>query len=271
MPERSNNFRIKISDTRNDLVSASNPLPVTDLMLEIPRGNISGVACVNKFGRNSSIASGSTEDIWDGSSAYSFPATALMTSISQTSDQVALRGETVQVQGLDANWELTVQDATLDASNTTTIVALDTPLLRVFRLKVMSDVVCTSSIRVHNAGETQDYAAITTGNNQTLMAIYTVPANKTAYMTAYYASLNPVANQDPTTMHIRLWARDNHNSYQSQLKHVMGLDADATSYWRHEFKPYYKFSQKTDIYIDGTTVGKAADISAGFDLILIDN
>ena len=39
----------------------------------------------------------------------------------------------------------------------------------------------------------------------------------------------------------------------------------------HPFKPYVKFTQKTDIYIDGTTVGKAADISAGFDLVLIDN
>ena len=29
--------------------------------------------------------------------------------------------------------------------------------------------------------------------------------------------------------------------------------------------------EKSDIYIEGTTVGKAADVSAGFDLILVDN
>ena len=270
MPDRSNNFRIKISDDRKDLVTAANPLPVTDMMLDIPRGNVPGMSSVNKFGRNDAIASGSTEDIWDGGGTYSFPATALMTSISQTADQAALRGEIVEVQGLDANWNLVVQNATLDASNTTTVVTLATALIRVFRMKVLANVVSTSPIRVHNAGETVDYAVIATGNNQTLMAIYTVPADTTAYMTKYYATLNP-GSGNLTAMTIRLWARDNENGYQRQLKHVIGLDEDGTSGFQHVFVPYYKFEQKTDIYIDGTTAGAAADISAGFDLIVIDN
>jgi len=239
-----------------------------DPALEMARGNVPGLSVINKFGRNDTIASGTTEDIWDGSALYSFPATALMTSISQTTDQVAMRGATIEVQGLDANWDLVVQDATLNASNTTTVVTLTTPLIRVFRMKVQAAVVGDSTIRVHNAGETQDYATITTGNNQTLMAIYTVPNGKTAYMTRWYATVNPATNLDPTSMAVRLWAKDNDNGYERQLKHVEGITEGQHI---HTYYPYKKFTQKSDIYIDASPAGKAADVSAGFDLILVDN
>jgi len=237
--------------------------------LEVSRGNVTGVTWVNKFGRNENIASGATEEIWDGSAVYVFPATALMTSISQTTDQAAMRGATIEVQGLDANYALTLQNATLDASDTTTVVTLTTALIRCFRMKVLADVVSTSTIRVHNAGETVDYAIIGTGYNQTLMAIYTVPAGKTAYMPNYYAHHNPATNLDPTSNPVRLWARDNANSYESQIKHVVGLPTNGG--FQHFFEAYPKFTEKTDIYMTASPVGKAADVSAGFDLYLIDN
>lgn len=239
--------------------------PNSDYMLEVAAGRITGKSSVNKFGRNEDVAVGTEEEIWDGSLAYVFPATALMTSISQTADQVALRGESIEVQGLDSNFDFVTQDAVLDATDTTTVVTLTTALIRCFRMKVKSSVVATSTIRVHNAGETVDYAIISTGNNQTLMAIYTVPAGKTAYMTSYYASVNPATNLDPTSNPIRLWAVDNVNGYARQIKHVIGLTVGA---FQHEFSPYLKFTEKTDIYITATPVGKAVDVSAGFDLYL---
>ena len=253
---------------------------LTDYALEVARGNVTGVSQVNKFGRNSNIASGATEEIWDGSVAYVFPATALMTSISQTTDQTAMRGASIEIQGLNAAWEAITQTIALDATDTTTPIvftaATDVVLgttgvamLRVFRIKVLADVVSTSQIRVHNVGETVDYAIIDTGNNQTLMAIYTVPAGKTAYMTSYYAHHNPVTNQDPTSNPIGLWARDKANSYEAQIKHVVGLPTNGG--FQHFYNPYTKYTEKTDLYITSSPVGKAADVSAGFDLFLIDN
>ena len=228
----------------------------------------SGFTAVNKFGRNAAIDIGVEEEIWDGSIAYSFPATALITSISQTTDQLALRGETIQVQGLDANWDLVVQDAVLDATLTTNVVTLTTPLLRVFRAKVHSSVVATSTIRIHNAAETVDYAVISTGFQQTQMAIYTVPAGFCAYITCYYAHVNPATNQDPTSNPVRMYARDNANGYAPQLKHVVGQTADG---FQHFFTPYLKFGEKTDIFMTAQPVGKAVDVSAGFDLIIVSN
>lgn len=243
-----------------------------DYFLEIARGNIAGMACINKFGRNAAVASGGTEEIWDGSAAYVFPATALMTKLSQTADQEAMRGATIEVQGLDTNWDLTIQTKALDGTLTTTPVVLDTPLKRVFRMKVLANVVSDSPIRLHNDAEGQDYAIIGIGNNQTLMAIYTVPNGKTAYMTNYYATNNPGVGA-PTTLNISLFGRDNHNGYAAQLKHVLGMSADVDAYghFQHFFVPYLKFTEKTDVSIKATTVAAAADISAGFDLIIVDN
>ena len=244
----------------------------TDPSLEISRGLVTGHSHVNKFGRNTAVVSGGTEEIWDGSATYVFPATALMTSMSQTTDQVAMRGATIELQGLDASWDAVTQTKALDASDTTTVITLDTAMIRCFRMKVLADVVGDSTIRCHNAGETQDYAVISTGNNQTLMAIYTIPNGKTGYMTSYYATANAGGGQ-PTTFNISLWASDRDNSYAKQLKHVQGVSADPDAYGRmqHFFNPYVKFTQKTDVYLTGTTAGAAADCSAGFDIILVDN
>jgi len=229
-------------------------------------GADSNLGSINKFGRNTAVASGGKEEIWDGSAAYVFPATALMTSISQTTDQAAMQGETIEVQGLDANWAAVTQDAVLNADDTTTVVTLTTPLIRCFRMKVQSTVVADSTIRVHNAAENQDYAVITVGKQQTQMAIYTVPADKVGYITNYYAHHNPTSGQTFTSNPIELWATDNANSYAAQLKHAVGIAADGS--FQHPFHPFIKVTEKSDIYITSSPVSGAADISAGFDIIL---
>ena len=241
-----------------------------ELKLSIPTGGILGMSSVNKFGANDSIADGTTEDIWDGGGTYSFPATALMTSISQTADQAAMQGKTMELQGLDASWGIVVQEAILDSDNTENVVTLDTPLMRVFRMKVLADVVSDSPIRCHNAAETVDYAVIGIGNNQTLMAIYTVPAGKTAYMTKYWSTSVEATGKEPKSTRFKLWMADRDNSYEFQLKHSVGIPK-AGGMVQYEFNPYMKITEKTDIKLTASPVGEIGDVAAGFDLILIDD
>jgi len=191
--------------------------------IEVAKGNIPNHSHINKFGRNTAIDSSTTEEIWDGSATYVFPATALMTSISQTADQELMRGATIEVQFLDANWDEVVQDAVLNGTNTTTVVILSTPLIRCYRMKVNANVVGDSPIRVHNTAENQDYAIISIGNNQTLVAVYMIPNGKTGYITNYWAHHNPATGQDPTSHPISLWCTDNENSFAARLQHLVGL------------------------------------------------
>ncbi len=237
-------------------------------LLQLSRGQIAGHEFINKFGRNSSVASNGTEEVWDGSAVYSFPATALITSMSQTTDQSAMRGKQIEWQGLDANWNQVTQVAKLDATLTTNVVTLDTPMLRCFRGGVLANVVGDSPIRCHNAVENQDYAIIDTGNNQTLMAIYAIPANHTGYLTNYWAHHNPTTGQTFTSNPIRLWAADNARNYAKQLKHIVGIAADGG--FIHPFEPYLMLTEKTDIYLTSSPVSGVADISAGFDIIIVE-
>jgi hypothetical protein len=39
----------------------------------------------------------------------------------------------------------------------------------------------------------------------------------------------------------------------------------------HEFLPYFKINEKTDIWMEATPDGDDAYVSAGFDIILVDN
>ena len=238
--------------------------------LEAASGHNSAMTAVNKFGRNPAVDIGVEEEIWDGSIAYVFPTdTTTMTHIRSAVDSATTQGAVIEVQGLDANWDLVVQTKALDGTDSTVEVALDTALIRVFRMKVLDAATMDEDIWIGD----DDFlvaaakAIITAGSNQTQMAIYTVPNGKIAYMTCYYAHVNPGTNLDPTSNPIRLYARDNENGYAPQLKHVVGQTSDG---FQHFFTPYNRFTEKTDIYMTAQPVGKAADVSAGFDLIIVD-
>ena len=243
--------------------------------LLIARGLISGTSQVNKFGENPDITAGSVEDVWDGGGTYAFPTTATITHLRQATDQVGTDGgATIQVHGLDASWNLVVQTADLDGTDTTTPAVLPTPLIRVFRMKVHANVVLAANVSAINAASpVVTYATIQAGNNQTLMAIYTVPNGKTAYMTQYFCDNVPSASRAPDSVEFRLWMADRNNAYEFQLKHSRAIPLAGDGFV-HTFNPYIKITQKTDIKISAKVVGGVGDDGhphAGFDLILIDN
>lgn len=243
-----------------------------DFALQLARGQIYNHSSVNKFGRNQAVASGATETIWDGSSLYTFPTdTTTMTHIRAAADSATTQGAVIEVQGLDSNWNLVTQTKALDGSNSSTEVALDTALIRCNRMRVLDSSVMDQDIWLGDDDflVTAAKAVIKTGNNQTEMAIYTVPAGHSAYMTGYYAREHPVSGNAATSLDVKLWAQDNANGYAPQLKHVLGLSPGGEE--QHHFFPYYPFGEKTDIYVNITTVGGTSDMSAGFDLIVVKN
>ena len=246
-------------------VTASNPL------LDVPRGRSGKMSAVNKFGANLSVTADAREDVWDGGGTYSFPATALITKVSQKVNQAAMVGATIELQGLDADWSLVVQTVALNGSDTTTAVTLDTPLIRVFRMKVLANVVGDQNITAHNDADDHDYAVITAGNNQTLMAIYTVPAGYTAYLTKYYCTVVDATSKTPTSTRFGLWMANRKKGYEFQLKHQVGVPSGGNMV-EHSFVPYSGgISEKTDIKITASPLDQAADVAAGFDLILVKN
>lgn len=245
---------------------------MSDFYLEVAKGNVAGHTSVNKFGENFLITADTQEDIWDGGGDYVYPTTATITHIRSAVDSAATQGLSVEVQGLDASWALVTQTATLDGTTSTVEVLLTTALIRVFRMKVTDNVIADQDIWIGATGvaAATSKAIITAGNNQTLMALFTVPAGKTAYMTKYFASLTLTVSKDALGCNLRIWAADRANGYEFQLKHSCGIQGSAAGI-EHNFMPYEKFTEKTDIRLAGTPNVNDGQIAGGFDLIVVDN
>ena len=245
--------------------------PLTDVSLLVAMGCYEGVTHVNKFGSIVDATSNTVEDVWDAGGTYVFPATALMTHVSQTTDQAAARSSVWHLDGLDANYLEVSQDVTLDGTLSTTAVALATPLMRINRMYLKtSGLTLTSTVRLHNAAESQDYADIQLDHNQTLNAIYTVPAGFSAFMTGIYADYVPTAAKNPDNVHFHVQVRRNAYSEGWRVGESFGV-TPGNSIFTRKFGVYTHLPEKTDIRITVRPEAKNVHAHASFDLILIDD
>lgn len=144
--------------------------------LQVSRGHVAYHQTLFKYGYNPLIIN-VNETIWDGGGIYSYPGSALamtVTSAGGATDEDVK----VTVLGLDGDFAEAQQEVTLNGSGTATTTQT---FRRVFRAYVSGSQAPTGNITIANGGTT--YAQITNGENQTLMAVYTVPAGKTFYLT----------------------------------------------------------------------------------------
>ena len=150
---------------------------VNDEELNIARGLVRGTFGVNKFGYNAAVPSNAFETVWDGSSLYTYiatPGTAIVTSSNTAADN----GGTIHVFGLDSDYNLADEVLTIGGPAGSVIFK------RVFRAVMLT--ATTGDANVGTVTVTVDgksAAIITVGYAQTLMAMYTIPANHTGYLT----------------------------------------------------------------------------------------
>jgi len=255
---------------------------VRGMPMEIAKGNVAGHSTVHKFGNAPDFDIGDgVVDIWDGANDaaawqqmdYTFSATADIDRISSTSGSDTFD---VEIQGLDASYDLVLQTITLTGQ---TPAELTTDLIRVFRMKNVGAADNVGSIfcfvNVATTGGIPNTpanirAVMGVGNNQTLMAIYTVPNGKTAYLRSFFAATSGASKA--TSYVTDLWARPFGQVFQ--LKHRTALDDTGTSHYMHSYVEPPSYPAKTDLRMtaaiqSGTVTG--ASVSAGFDLVLVDD
>jgi len=168
-----------------------------DFLLEVAKGSIDGYSCINKFGHNPDVDIASApEDVWAGGGIYGFyPTTAQsMEAVStSTNDDYSPAGtgaRTIQVYGLDSNWDL--QEETVQM-NGTTPVALSNTYIRIYRALVLTAGSVETNdgnitIRIVTVGTVAAY--IMAGDGQTQQAVYTIPNNKTGYFMKGYVGMS---------------------------------------------------------------------------------
>ena len=238
--------------------------------LEIAKGKIRGHSSISKFGENPDVDA--IEDLIVQGGTYTFSSTADIDSLSSSDNSDT---QNITIEGLDANFNVISQTKALTGQ---TPILLDTPLIRADRMFNANSTNFAGDVYIYINGATvvtgvptiatEIRNKIVAGDNQTLMAIYTIPAGKTGYLFNYGVSLSKLTPATALTCSIRV--RPFEGVFLVKDRGAAATTG-ATSY-RREFKVPLKLLEKTDLKIVIDTVSAANTGVAGyFDIILVDN
>lgn len=229
-----------------------------DQRVQIAAGQMLNVDHINKFGYNSSVGT-TYENITDLSTAH-YPtsaATGTIVSASSSDTSSGTGARTVEIQGLDGNYDLITETVTM---NGTANVTTTNSFLRVFRMRVV-----TAGSGETNAGNItltigSNIARILADQGQTLMALYTVPKGYNAYLVKFQGSISK--NQEAN---FQLRTRNVLDNGAWNVKGLWGTFANTVNY---DYPVPLKFTSGTDIEIRAKG-GSNPEMGAIFDLILV--
>ncbi|KKK80668.1 hypothetical protein LCGC14_2821180, partial [marine sediment metagenome] len=190
---------------------------------------------INKFGRNANVDQAAVPIADDGVTLANWQASAaaatnIISSDNADNGATATGALTCIVHGLDANYQYVTEEVTLNGS---TQVVLNTAFLRVWRI-----VVDTAGSGNTNAGaidvrhSTTVLARIPIGNNQTEMAMFTVPTGHHGVIEDVYGELEK-AGGATTYVTFRLWTQAVEKA--KRLRLVYSATAAASTHVTHEF------------------------------------
>jgi len=240
----------------------------SDPLLVIADKQLRGASHINKFGHNTCIAGCTQEDIWDNGSTYIYPTQARihdLTSASCNDTACGTGARTIRVMGLDECYNEIEEDVTMAG---TCASPTQKKYLRIYRMYVLTAGSNEGSVGKISATAQVDgtvSAVILEDNgNQTHMAIYTVPNGKTGYITQIYGS---IGRKQSASYSLDLKIRPLGGVFNTNFT----IDGNSTGNSKviYEPKPYIIVPAKSDIKISADSSLAGADMTAGFDVILL--
>jgi hypothetical protein len=226
--------------------------------LQVSRGQIPGHKRLLKFGFNALINE-IEETVWEAGGIYVYPSSAVALTATSSSGATD-SGVILTVQGLDADYNEISETITLNASGVATTTKT---FLRANRAFVAGSKALTGAVSFANGGVTYAYV---NSDNQTLMALWTVPAGYTAYIVQTDVTVMTEANNKFGT--VRLVTRAPGGVFRTQDL----FSAQNTSIVR-EFVLPLPVAEKTDIEFRavGSSANALLNVAATFELVYIKN
>ena len=220
--------------------------------VSIQRGDINNFSGIQKFCYNGSVG-GSFETIWDGGGDYTFitsAGTATATSSNTASDNTG----TVEIQGLDSNYDLATETLTIGGS------AGSTSFIRVFRAKMVNANTGDANVgKITITVSSTTVAQIQPTYGQTLMSVYTVPRKYQAYLVQMdIGSSKDLENE----IIFRIKEIDNGNAWNTR-----SFITTRGGFVEKNFAVPEIIQPKTDIEMRASS-SATSSISSGFELIL---
>lgn len=230
-----------------------------DSYFSIAQGEIGGHSVVHKFGLNPDVDTGGSETVWSAGGLYPWSSWATAATVQIPAVNGSDNGKTVVIEGLDGDYDAQTEEITVSSSG---VVAGSKTWGRIYRAYVKGSSVNVGDILIQKSSVT--VAQIDSGEAQTLMGIYTVPAGHTAYLISLDTSC-----QKNKGGQLRVYKRDNVESGAWRIQHTAEMFENT---YRYDWLAPVKFTEKTDIDV----VVENADtnntrVSTNFTLILVEN
>lgn len=224
--------------------------------LQVARGQIPGHKSVFKFGLNPSVQN-VEETVWEGGGLYVYPSSALIMTVTSASGATD-NGVVMTISGLDADYNEQSETVTLAGSGAATTTK---SFLRVNRGFVAGSQEPDGAITVASGGVTYAYV---NGGNQTLMAVWTVPAGYDGYLTQLDVTV--LTEQNNKFGNIRLVTREFGGVFRTQESFSVEQGPITLPY-----SIPVRIPEKTDIEYRAVASGANADlrVSAAFEILYI--
>lgn len=246
--------------------------PNRDFLLEVARGRIAKHALVRILGINADIDTASEEDVVAfGNDQPWYTSAQSLEAISSSTDDTNSSGtgaRSIRITGLNGSHAPTQEDVNL---NGTTAVALSNTYIGGVRAKLLTsgtglvnagDV----TIRIASAGAT--VALMPTGYGQTLGAVYTVPASKTAYLIGWHTSLYKAVSNAHAEM--RLMVYDDTVGWRLEALHELDHGGSSINS-RSSEDLLIQLPAKSRVRVRAKVSVNDTGVSSELALVLIDN
>ena len=221
---------------------------------------------IHKFGSNpdisNTVSATSPETVWDGSNEYTFPPDAGTGLQIKSSDANDL--QEFVVQGLDVNFNNQTWTGNLNGTND---VAIDGTWTRVFRAFNNDSSGISGNVNIHGNGDASaSFAQVLPGNDQTLMALYTIPANYTGYLCEYHISAHNSGSSSLIGYTVQIKTRNYGKTFRVQ--EITSVTTNNVASNTHPFP--LQLAPKTDVIVNVISAnGNNGSVNADFDIALL--
>ena len=225
---------------------------------QIARGLIRGASSIHKFGAVPQMSINTTGTCWDKNDTL-YPWSSLTSASVLTAQAVNAsdNGKILTVEGLDSNYEPQTDTITLSSSGTASTTK---QFLRVYRGYISTGAANVGAIDVRIGANTVLYINI--GLAQTLMMVYTVPADKELLLLK--GACTSQAGADASGFFYLRFFGETAFRIQHSFE-VSGADG-----YEYEFSVPFRVPEKTDIDVRLTTRSNNGRYTAAFDGVLVD-
>jgi hypothetical protein len=231
-----------------------------EFYLQLARGHIANHSFNHKFGAVPAMSINTSGTVWDVNntvypwSAWDTAGTVLVSAVNASDN-----GKLLVIQGLDANYIF--QEETIVLSSAVSVAGTKT-----FK-RLNRGFIADGSTNVGDVTVTKDNTTvlrITATKGQTLMAVYTIPANKTGYLMQGVCSIQK--GGDATgNMFIRY---ANQSSFR--IGHSFEVQGEGGAY-NYVFSVPIPLPEKSDIDVRASVRSNNSRVTAAFDIVLVDN